>query len=401
MKKYWILVVISVMVIATIGTFYMQSVIAGNHKPMFTIEKINGDEKEVESLLLSGYYDSGLNYLSEDFEISLEGIEYFGNRSFFDRINEGYGGYGFERIEQLQKEYRYFMRGKYYNLNAYFENEDYLAYANVTYKNPYEISSELQFQVSVLDKQKNKTISFEHLVPNSGDYWYLDPLKVQVIDDQLKVFTQNDMREDDSRKIHQYTFDLSNKKLLNEEVMLSLEHKENEYVEMEQLNVDDPTKESEHVVFIKRNLKINEEGFMENVTGEELVVYDLIANTSKTINLEDLAEHGYPEYVHEQNIYLTETDDGVLSVSVYDIKAEQVIDQIEGPVLNDEVAKTIAFNDGKLFIVDSYVDYETPAYITVVDLQNGETVFEGKVVYDEQKGTIEKASLNIYSVFFK
>src|SRR5690625_385611 len=398
MKKYWILIVISVVMVATIGTFYMQSVLAGNNKPVFTIEKINGDEKEIESLLLSGFYDSGLNYMSEDIEISLEGLKYLEDRSFIERVKEGYGT---ERFNQLREEYRYFMRGKYDRLDSYFENEDYLAYADVSYKNPYEVSSELQFTVAVLDKQKNKTISFDHLVPNSGDFWYLDPAKVLVIDGQLKIITRNEMREDNSREVHQYTFDLTEKKLLNEEVIFSLENKANEYIEMEQLNVDDPTEETDNVVFIKRSIEQNEDGYMEDVTGEELVVYDLATNTSKIINLEDLAEYGYPEYLAEQNIYLTDTDDGVLNVSVYDIKSEQIIDQIEGPVLNNEVARTTAFNDGKFFIVDSYVDYETPAYITVIDLQNGETVFEGEIVPDGQKGATEKESLNIYNVFFK
>ena len=398
MKKYWILILISVVMVATIGTFYMQSVLAGNNKPVFTIEKINGDEKEIESLLLSGFYDSGLNYMSEDIEISLEGLKYLEDRSFIERVKEGYGT---ERFNQLREEYRYFMRGKYDRLDSYFENEDYLAYADVSYKNPYEVSSELQFTVAVLDKQKNKTISFDHLVPNSGDFWYLDPAKVLVIDGQLKIITRNEMREDNSREVHQYTFDLTEKKLLNEEVIFSLENKANEYIEMEQLNVDDPTEETDNVVFIKRSIEQNEDGYMEDVTGEELVIYDLATNTSKIINLEDLAEYGYPEYLAEQNIYLTDTDDGVLNVSVYDIKSEQIIDQIEGPVLNNEVAWTTAFNDGKFFIVDSYVDYETPAYITVIDLQNGETVFEGEIVPDNQKAATEKESLNIYNVFFK
>jgi len=405
MKKYWSVIAISVMIVASIGTFYMQSIWAENEKPVFMIETINGNEQEIEPLLLGGYYNDGLNYLDYtgvDFEISLEGIKYFGEQSFFERINENYGGIGSERIKQFQKDHRHFMRGKYYSINSYFENEEYLAYADVSYKNPYEVSSELQFSIAVLDKQKNKTTSFEHLVPNSGDFWYLDPVKVQVIDDQLKVITQNDMREDDSRKIHQYTFDLTKKKLLSEEVILSIENKENEYIEMEQLNVDDPTKESEYVAFVKRSMEPNEEGYLESVTGEDLVVYDLTANTSEIINLENLAEHGYPEYLDGQHIYLTNTDDnGVLNVSVYDIKSEQIIDHIEGPALDNEIAKTTAFNDGKLFIVDSYIDYETPAYITVIELQNGETVFEGEIVREDQKGAIEKASLNIYNVFFK
>lgn len=404
MKKYWIVMAISIMILAIIGTFYMQSIWAQDKKPVFMIETINGNEQEIEPLLLGGYYNDGLNYLNYmgvDFEIDLEGIKYFGEQSFFERINEIYGGIGSERIKQLQKDHRYFMRGKHYNINAYFENEDYLAYGNVSYKNPYDTSRELQFSVSVLDKQKDKTISFEHLVPNSGDFLYLDPMKVQVNGDQLYVITQNEMRENSSTHLHVYTFDIAEKKLLNEEVLLETESKGNEFTYVEKIYGSDPTQESEYVAFIKRIMEPSEEGFDETIQ-EDLVIYDLTANTTKVIDLSDLTEYGYPDFLDEQTIYLTDTtDDGVLSISSYDIKSEQITVHKEGLTLDPTVAKNIGFNDGKLYFVDSYVDNETPAHIMVIDLQNGETLYEGEIVPETQKGSVGKENLNIYNVSFR
>src|SRR5690625_1575955 len=111
MKKYWILIVISVVMIASIGTFYIQSVFATNDKPAFVLEKISGDEKEVDSLLIGGSYYGELTYIGEDFEIDLEGTRYLDDSSFFERVE---GMYGSSQIKQLQKDYRNFMRGKYH-----------------------------------------------------------------------------------------------------------------------------------------------------------------------------------------------------------------------------------------------------------------------------------------------
>lgn len=408
MKKYWILIVISVVMIASIGTFYIQSVFAANNKPAFTIEKVNGDEKEIASLLMTGFYYNELDFLGEELEISLEGTKYLEDSSFFERIE---GIYGSHQIKQLQKDHRNFMRGKYYGINSYFENEGFLAYADVSYNNPYTVSSEFQFSIAVLDKQTNKTTSFDHLVPNGGDFWYLDVMKVQMVDDQLKVLTRNNLREDDDdEEIHLYTFDIAKEALVNDEVILSLKDIGYGYINIMMLDVDDPKIESEYIAFIKQtitNTEVEREDYfetVEEVSKEELIAYDLPSNTSKVISLDSLAEHGYPEYLDEQNVYFTDIyEDGVLKVAVYDIESEQIIDSfdVELPNSTGEVGENIRFNDGKLYIVDSYTDFETSAFVTVVHLENGEILFEGEITPKDQKGTVDKVRLDIYGILFE
>jgi len=394
LKKYWLLIVIAIVMTASIGTFYIQSAFATNHKPVFTIEKIDGDEKEVESLLLTGFYYNELTYMGEKFEISLEETKYFEDSSFFERIG---GVYDSPRIKQLQKEYRHFMRGKYYGVNAYFENEDYVAYADVSYKNPYAISSELKFSIAVLDKQTNKINSFHHLVPNSGDFWYLNVLNVQVIDSQLKVITQNDMKESNRKETHLYTFDFVKNALLNDETILSAENKTDEHIELRTLHVDDPTSERANLVLVKTNTTVSEDGYMEEVTKEELVVYDIASNTSKTINLENLSEYGYPEYVEGSNVYFVDNDEnGTQKIAIYDLASEQIVTDFDVDFPDSETMWSIGFNDGKLYFVDSFIDFEKPAHVTVVDLEDGGILFKGEIKSTDQKGTAE-----IYNIEFK
>lgn len=399
MRKYWIPIVISIVMIASIGTFYIQSVFATNHKPMLSIEKIDGDEKEVESLLLTGFYYDELNFLGEEFEISSEGTKYLEDSSFFERIE---GVYGSHHIRQLQKDYRHFMRGKYADVNSYFENEDFLAYADISYKNPYSVSSEFQFSIAVLDKRTNTTISFEHLVPNSGDFWYLHSLKVQVIDDQLKLITQHDMREDNRKEIHLYTFDLTEKTLLNDEVILSTENEIDEYTDMRTLGEDDPTSESVHLVLLKTDRKQDVDGFLEEVVNEELIIYDLTLNTLEMINLEKLSGYGYPEYVDGSHVYFMNNDEsGTLKMATYDLESKQIVQNFDVDSPNDEVGWSSGFNEGKLYLVDSQIDFEKSAHVTVIHLEDGKTLFKGEVKPKDQKEIAEGTEVGIYHLLFK
>lgn len=403
MKKYWFLIVISIVMIASIGTFYIQSVLAGSNMPEFTIENKSGDEKEIASLLMTGNYYDELTYIGEDFEMTLDGVKYWQEKSLFERVE---GFYSSARVKKLKKEHRNFMRGKYSGENLYFENEDFLAYADISYKNPYTTSSnEFQFSIAVLNKKTNKTVSFDHLVPNGGNFRYLDVIKTQVIDDQLKVITLNEHREGNDVDVHLYTFDLEGETLVDDEVVLISEGLEDRYIDISVLEIGDRAKESEYMGFVKRTIEskeVEEDNFTEiteEVVSEELIIYDLPSNTSKVIKLENLTELGFPEYLEGTNIYFTEiNEDGVLKINVYDIESEQIINRIDVKLSNNSRGQIIKFNDGKLYNVGSYVDHETPALVTVVHLENGETLFVGEITPQDQD---TKVGLNIYNILFE
>src|SRR5699024_1270042 len=118
--------------------------------------------------------------------------------------------------------------------------------------------------------------------------------------------------------------------------ILSLKDIGQGYINTVMLDVDDPTVESEYIAFVKQtitNTEVESEDYfetIEEVSQEELVAYDFLANTSKVISLDSLAEHGYPEYLDGQNVYFTDIDeDGVLKVAAYDIESEQIIDSFD------------------------------------------------------------------------
>lgn len=399
MKKYWILIVISVVMIVSIGTFYIQSVLAASDKPTFVIEKITGNEKEVDSLFMTGLYYDELKHVGEEFEMSLEETQYWKDMSFFKRVDNLYDSplYYSPRIKELQKKHRNFMRGKHADVHLFYENKEFLAYADVSYKNPYTVSGDLQFTIAVLDKQTNKTTSFEQLVPNSGNFWYLDVLKVQVVDDQLKVITKNNMREDDREEIHLYTFDIAKEVLVNDEVILSSKDIEDKYIEITTLEVDDPTREIEHMAFVKTTRNIDDEGFVGDIVAEELIIYDFTLNTTKEVNPESPTEFGYME---ESNIYFNEiSEGGVLRNAVYDIESEQIINSFDIELSNSPEGWSRRFNNGKLYIVYSTQHVEN--FVTVINFKSGEILFEGEIKPKDQEATIDQVELSIHDILFK
>lgn len=401
MKKYWILIVISVVMIASVGTFYIQSVIAANNLPAFTIEKKHGDEKEIASLFMAGYYYDELTYIGEEFTIGIEGTDYWRDKSFLGRIDHLYDSpiYYSPQIKQLQKEYRNFMRGKSNSIHSYFENEDSLVYADVLYIKPYTVSSEFEFTIAILDKKTNKTTPFKQHIPNGGDFWYLDVMKVQIVDDQLKVITRNDVKEEDREEIHLYTFDIGKEVLINDEVILSSKDLEDKYTDISTLGVDDPTGETEYMGFVKTTTDIDDEGYSGDVVDEELVIYDLPLNTSKVINIDNPIEYGH---LDGSNIYFHEIDeDGALRNAVYDLESEQIVDEFVVELSNNLEGWNRKINDGKLYFVHSYTDSEPAAFVTVINLQNGEILFEGEVKYEDQQDLADKAELSIQEILLK
>jgi glutaredoxin-related protein len=126
MTKYWKSISIAVITVAAIGFFYIQSTLAGTNYPEFGIETLSGNEEAVEDLILDGDYREG-NIKGDNFQITAEGTQYNGELSYFDRLDRDYR---FPEMNQLQENYKDFMRGKQ-SMFQLAENERYLVYANI------------------------------------------------------------------------------------------------------------------------------------------------------------------------------------------------------------------------------------------------------------------------------
>ncbi|MGB2993820.1 MAG: hypothetical protein WBB47_14400, partial [Paenisporosarcina sp.] len=142
MKKYWKFTSIIAVIVLSIGTFYVNSAMSATQYPEFVINKKSGNAEEIKSLVLEGGYHEGssMNYTNNHLEITSDGSEYRNGSSLLDLVI----GRPAPMIQELQDEYRNFMRGKE-NLDSFFENNKLLAYADVKYKIGSSTSRDFKF----------------------------------------------------------------------------------------------------------------------------------------------------------------------------------------------------------------------------------------------------------------
>lgn len=57
MKKYWKIIVVLIITVITVGTYYIRSSFASRTVPEFEVKKISGDEKELQDLVIHGDYN--------------------------------------------------------------------------------------------------------------------------------------------------------------------------------------------------------------------------------------------------------------------------------------------------------------------------------------------------------
>lgn len=125
MKRYWRLISVGIIIVLSVGTFYIQSSLAGNKFPDFVLQKKSGDVE----VTLEGNYQG--RHINRNVRITAEGATYAEEYSFLDRIK---GVPRDPNITRLQKDYRNFMRGKGNSIHMFAEDKDLLAYADMDYE---------------------------------------------------------------------------------------------------------------------------------------------------------------------------------------------------------------------------------------------------------------------------
>lgn len=338
MKRYWKLFIFLFVIVIAIGTFYIKAALATSNYPVYAIEKQSGDEKEIESMILFGsfyfgdYYD---DYQSEEVQLTLEDMAYFGEQSIFKRLT----GSGLDpQIKSLQKKYWSFTRGKITDKVNYFSNDDYLAYSNMANERSFTNGiNQYGFQIAVLDKQTNKTISFDMKVPNAEAFAYVSTASVQMVGDELKVITRNAIGAYDDVEFYLYTFDIAHKKLKSGEMLLKkaksnannttlhlLEEREIErsganalFYEVTTKDIPAPAEDNES--------EDGEKYIEEEVENLKLHIYNLEAGELTTEELpKELYNGDYSPLYDGESIYFTKWGEQNSEINTYNIDSKKL-----------------------------------------------------------------------------
>lgn len=406
MRKYWKFTAIIAVIVLSFGAFYVNSAMSATQYPEFVIKKQSGNVEEIKSLVLEGGYHEGIfmSYTNTHLKLTSDGTEYRNGSSFIDQII----GQPTPIIKELQGKYRDFMRGKTHNIDSFFENDQLLAYAEVKYKfGVSESNDDFKFAISLLDKNDGETTSYDIRVPDSSVVNHIFVQDVQLIDNELKLITHNTMRKNDKyfNEKHIYTLDISTGTITNNEMIFSIPSEHGDPFGDARLINSNPLQASENLVFIINQSTFiqEEESLREENTMKELIYFNLKTNEKETIKLPESLKDSQVSFVDGSTIYFTEISEKSLIVTPYSIENNQARSEFTIHLSDDDISNegppplTIV-KENKLYAVSSISDNKSNAKVAVINVETGETLYEGEVERKNTPESIKEFELYIYEM---
>ncbi|MBY0223276.1 MULTISPECIES: hypothetical protein [Sporosarcina] len=396
MKRYWKIISICLVIVLSIGTFYIQSSFATNNHVEIEFKKISGNENEVKNLILTGDYQAGDR--SQSLQITNEKTIDPNHLPFLKKI---------ERmsvpptLEGLVKERRSFMRSKDLTANHFFEDKNTVAYARIQAENFYEQPmKELTFEIEVLNKKSEKITSLELDVPEREKYSWMSVEKVQVIEGELKIITHN-LLMDGRGEFHAYTVNLKGQKLVHNDTIASTPTVEYGWTDIRVINAGDYNEKSKYLLI---HIEASEEKSMQddgqpNIIANEYVVYDIENNQTKKLAVPDeiLDSIGGASAVFHSTIFIPLQTANGIEVNQYDIENEKWDEKLIFDIADstDDENPYLKVMNGRLYAV-SATNKEHIFFIG--DLETGESLYEGKLEVKSQRNKQEDYHLYIYEI---
>ena len=391
MKRYWKLMILSLITIIVIGTFYISAGWAEKTDLTIEFEKVNGNEEELKDLTFYGEYLVGNMYQSLQFTTE----ETFNRNdiSFIEQLSPEYNSPIFQK---LIKNHKRFMRGKELSPSYYYEDENVLVYAS--FKGDFDPSPnrDVDFDIEVLDKKTEETTSFKSDVPFLEKYEWLNIDDVQVVHDELKLVVQGHGMKDGTDDFRVYTFDMKEQLLVGNEQIATADSKENARTDIRVLNELYSTIQPQKFYVIHKETYEAQNTRIEGnavtyedepkVVANEVFVYNIENNESKQLEIpNEMAESIYRASILQSSMYTFTQSDNTIEVNHYDFEKEE---WAEKQTFHSEQAKTsdnepfVQLMNGKIYIISSTNNGYT---LLIGDLNTGESLYEGKLQVKNQK----------------
>ncbi len=386
MRKYWKLIGISMFILIGISMFYMNASSVSKKFVHFKFATVEGNEEAVERLVINGDLYKGMNGY-EPFRVSNEGTTFLRDEPFSKRL---VGYYPDSYSEGLQKEYRSFMRGKQAARSNFYETDELLAYATTSYS--FWSFDAYEFEIAVLNKQTNQVVAFTPAIPNREEYWYVDSYGVYVDENELSIITLNEQANDpevESASVHIYTYDLGTEKLINEEIVGSLDSSSNEngYNDIHIVVVD------ENVVISQQEItyiEAGEEFGYEQVKPEKVISYNVKTKAREDYTMSENKDMGMPFTMNNEDIFFANVLNQKLEIARFNLKENKIIKKAAFEVSANYLSIYDIYqglvSDGKYYFVPSTQEVSDASTITVIDLDSLTVDYLGKI---EPVGSID------------
>lgn len=400
MKRYWKMIVFCVAVIIVIGTFYIRSGVVAKAPIELNIEKVSGNEKELQDVILYGDYVVGNFYHSLEITDG-EKVEPRTQTFLEEVVNPTYSPV----IQKLVKNHKGFMRGKDFSPNYFFEDDHRVAYASLRGEDLYGQSPDFTFEIAVKDKSTNEITAFEVEAPKTSNHGWLNVENVQLVGNELKVITSNHGNNNGS-DMSLYTFNISEKKMVDKESFLTMPEIENSWVDITLLNEQYYSIQPQKYLLVRMEAyeepEILEDGQEIPRATSETIIYDTTNSQVKKWEVPDeIAESLRSAYVEDSTVFLPNLTENEIEVNQYDIETEK---WKEKQIFHINHAKDsdyspyIQLMDGKIYIIG----WNNDTYpVLIGDLGTGEILYEGKIEFKNQQDEQKNNRLYFHEIEMK
>ncbi|MEK4066698.1 hypothetical protein [Peribacillus sp. FSL R5-0717] len=387
MKRYLCSIIIGMVVILSIGTYYVKVASSASSLPKYTFKTLEGSDKELDPVIINASLQNGSNFY-EPLTIESNTTKYASERSYLENLT----GRQDHLIERLVKEHRSFMRGKD-SISSLYEDDDFLAYARVNSEYTKSGNMEAKFDIGLLVKKDEEETSFQIELPNQGRIMNADVRDVQLVHSKLQVLTMNDVNsnnEKQTKEVHLYTIDVANKKVLSDKTLVSETFTDPNQVGFE-MPIDIAPSQPNNIVFILVNKGINQEdGFKEKLKESKLLSYNYETEKLETVKKGslslDMARSGYAD---GKNLYAVEMKSGKYRVKTFELGSQKLTSDTELDIAaNKEEQYTAAFKNGRVYFLLNGMNQEgksnKPAKLLIADLKTGKTLYKGETVINKK-----------------
>ncbi|MGE1101349.1 hypothetical protein [Peribacillus simplex] len=384
MKRYLCSIIIGMVVILSIGTYYVKVASSASSLPKYTFKTLEGSDKELDPVIINASLQNGSFYEPLTFESNT--TTYASEKSYLENLT---GRQGHE-IERLVKEHRSFMRGKD-SISSLYEDDDFLAYAWVNSDG----KMEAEFDIGLLEKKDEEETSFQIELPNQGRIMNADVRDVQLVHSKLQVLTMNDVNvnnEKQTKEVHLYTIDVANKKVLSDKTLVSESFTYPDQVDFE-MPIDLTPSQPNNMVFISLIKGVNHEDgpFEGKLKESKLLSYNYETEKLETVKKEllslDMARSGYAD---GKNLYAVEMKSGKYRIKTFDLSSQTLTNDTELDIAaNKKEQDFAAIKNGRVyFLLGNEVDQDVltnkPAKLLIADIKTGKTLYKGETVINKK-----------------
>lgn len=388
MKRYLCSIIIGMVVILSIGTYYVKVASSASSLPKYTFKTLEGSDKELDPVIINATLQNDSNFY-EPLTIESNTTTYVSERSYLENLT----GRQDHQIDRLVKEHRSFMRGKD-SISSLYEDDDFLAYARVNSKYTKSGDMEAEFDIGLLEKKDEEETSFQIELPIQGRIMNADVRDVQLVHSKLQVLTMNDVNsnnEKQTKEVHLYTIDVANKKVLSDKTLVSESFTYPNQVDFE-MPIDLTPSQPNNMVFISLIKGVNhEDGFEEKLKESKLLSYNYETEKLETVKKEllslDMARSGYAD---GKNLYAVEMKSGKYRIKTFDLSNQTLTNDTELDIAaNKKEQDFAAIKNGRVyFLLGNEVDQDVltnkPAKLLIADIKTGKTLYKGETVINKK-----------------